>query len=370
MTEVGSDVYNKVYERFKTVVNGRKNFAALQSPTEAPSWLDKEKCKRGRDFFFGNMAAISVSSMEALILGMCIPNFYRPLVLTKKSHLKEDALARYKETAVFLYSWYLDDCWENESYASKMLKRVNNMHRFVAKKVRPINEDLPDKVEQLFRESQIYCDSELDAQDKIMLDDIAAIRESIDIPQEYYDYVNDSEAFSQTDMQLVQGAFFGQFVLYPSHYGGKNVSKEELESFLMFWRVNGYYLGIDDAYNAVLDNLGETKIMAELMLEKILKPCMLHLNPEAIHMAKAALFPSMDYHVVLYSKYELVGFDLPNLWKSFSLAQKAKYYLREVYIPHVYPLPIIKDLINMVSKWLLDHMLSEFQKKGPKAFKS
>ena len=38
-----------------------------------------------------------------------------------------------------------------------------------------------------------------------MLDDIAAIRESIDIPQEYYDYVNDSEAFSQTDMQLVQG---------------------------------------------------------------------------------------------------------------------------------------------------------------------
>merc|ERR1712198_55037 len=207
MTEVGSDVYNKVYERFKTVVNGRKNFAALQSPTEAPSWLDKEKCKRGRDFFFGNMAAISVSSMEALILGMCIPNFYRPLVLTKKSHLKEDALARYKETAVFLYSWYLDDCWENESYASKMLKRVNNMHRFVAKKVRPINEDLPDKVEQLFRESQIYCDSELDAQDKIMLDDIAAIRESIDIPQEYYDCVNDSEAFSQTDMQLVQGAF-------------------------------------------------------------------------------------------------------------------------------------------------------------------
>ena len=37
-------------------------------------------------------------------------------------------------------------------------------YRFVAKKVRPINEDLPDKVEQLFRESQIYCDSELDAQ--------------------------------------------------------------------------------------------------------------------------------------------------------------------------------------------------------------
>ena len=38
-----------------------------------------------------------------------------------------------------------------------------------------------------------------------MLDDIADIRESNDIPQEYFDYVNDSVAFSQTDMLLVQG---------------------------------------------------------------------------------------------------------------------------------------------------------------------
>ena len=39
-----------------------------------------------------------------------------------------------------------------------------------------------------------------------MLDDIATIRESQDIPHEYYDYVYDSVAFSHTDMLLVQGA--------------------------------------------------------------------------------------------------------------------------------------------------------------------
>ena len=38
----------------------------------------------------------------------------------------------------------------------------------------------------------------------------------------------------------------------------------------------------------------------------------------------------MDYHVVIYSKYELVGYPLPSLWHSFSLRQKALYYLRQV----------------------------------------
>lgn len=135
-----------------------------------------------------------------------------------------------------------------------------------------------------------------------MLSDIAAIRNKTEIPQEYYDYVDDSNAFSQVvfltfqtfksynifqvDMSMVQGAFFGQFLLYPDHYGGKHATQEDLEDFLMFWRANGYYLGINDRNNAVLDTLEETKIFAELVMERILKPCMLHLNPEAIHMAK------------------------------------------------------------------------------------
>ena len=37
----------------------------------------------------------------------------------------------------------------------------------------------------------------LHPQDRIMLSDIADIRKRMEIPQEYYDYVNDSNAFSQ-----------------------------------------------------------------------------------------------------------------------------------------------------------------------------
>ena len=90
----------------------------------------------------------------------------------------------------------------------------------------------------------------------------------------------------QADMCLVQGAFFGQYLLYPEHYGGKHATYEDVSNFLKLWRANGYYLGISDEYNAVMETFEETKIFGQLTLEKLLKPCMLHLSPEAIHMAK------------------------------------------------------------------------------------
>lgn len=37
-----------------------------------------------------------------------------------------------------------------------------------------------------------------------MLSDIAAIRNKTEIPQEYYDYVDDSNAFSQVDFLTFQ----------------------------------------------------------------------------------------------------------------------------------------------------------------------
>ena len=188
---------------------------------------------------------------------------------------------RYLETAALVYSWYMDDCWNTESLASKMIRRVNAMHRLVADKVRPITDSLDQKVEKVFQDANIDPVGELTEQDRILLADIAAIRENSDIPAEFYDYVNDSTPFSQLDMTLVQGAFFGQYLLYPHHYGGKATSQEELENFVTFWRTNGYFLGIDDDYNAVTESFAETKVLAEIVMNKLLKPCMLHLDPQA-----------------------------------------------------------------------------------------
>ena len=102
-------------------------------------------------------------------------------------------------------------------------QRLNNC-RFVAKKVRPIHKTIGNAVDGVFKDADVDLNAELTDQDKILLAEISVIRESMDIPQEYYDYVNDSCAFSETDMTMVQGAFFGQLLLFPEHYGAKNVN--------------------------------------------------------------------------------------------------------------------------------------------------
>ena len=80
-----------------------------------------------------------------------------------------------------LYSWYQDDVWLEGSLANRMIQRVNAMHRHVADQVREID-DLDVEVEKVFRDADIDCEAQLNDQDRILLADIATIREQINIP--------------------------------------------------------------------------------------------------------------------------------------------------------------------------------------------
>ena len=42
------------------------------------------------------------------------------------------------DTGALVFSWYLGDAWETESLPSRMIRRVNAMHKSVAVKVRPL----------------------------------------------------------------------------------------------------------------------------------------------------------------------------------------------------------------------------------------
>ena len=88
------DQYDKVYKRFLAVLENRNTPSLLRAPESPPDWLDKEACRKGREYYFSYSAATSISSMEALLLGFCIPNFYKPLIVSRKSHMKEDATTR------------------------------------------------------------------------------------------------------------------------------------------------------------------------------------------------------------------------------------------------------------------------------------
>ena len=187
-----------------------------------------------------------------------------------------------------LYSWYQDDVWKQGSLANRMISRVNAMHRHVADQVRNIG-DLDVEVEKVFRDVDIDCEAQLTEQDRILLADIAAIRDKTDIPQEFYDYINDSKPFSEVDMALIQGSFFAPYLLYPEHYGVTRVPRKDLADFVHLWRTFGYYLGIDDAFNAVLADFEDSKLYCFFVMEKILKPCMLHLDMYGVHMAKVSI---------------------------------------------------------------------------------
>ena len=61
------------------------------------------------------------------------------------------------------------------------------------------------------------------------------------------------------------------------------------------WRGHGYYLGIKDENNSALDDLEDAKALMEVIMEKILVPCMVHLNKESLYLAKTACVKGREW---------------------------------------------------------------------------
>ena len=313
----------------RSMLSQRHTPCQLVSPSSPPAWLDKERCRAGQRYYLSNLVGVMVSNITALLLGMCIPNFYRLLVITRQSHTRESAKYRYEDTAMFLHSWCSStDCWEEGSDSARKIRRVNAMHRGVARKLRN-KADLEAMVDKAFKDLGVDLD-DLTDQDRILMDDIATIKENYQVPQEFLDYINNSTPFSQFDMTLVQAAFFFVLILFPDMVGARNDSDQDLADFTHLWRAIGYYLGVEDGNNPVLSSLEETRALARMYYDRILKPCMLHLDKQSLYMAKTAatIKPGLDYHVIVYTGYRMAGFELEQLWNSFSWIQKIRYWVR------------------------------------------
>jgi len=337
-------IVGRMERKFERMMEGRKAFSDLRAPDKPPPWLDKEAARRGREVYLGSLLQHSFGVMDALLMGLCIPNFYQPLVFSRQSLSTKLARKRYMDTGALVFSWYLGDAWENESLPARMIRRVNAMHKSVAVKVRPLGlEALAEEASEVLREVGAE-DNQLDEQDLVLLESVKELREEMEVSPSFYEYVNDSVLFSEMDMTMVQGAFVGPFLLFHSHYGfGSN--KQELSDFLHLWRVHGYYLGISEENNAIQETVEDTKALAEIFLDRILRPCMLHITPESMYMAKVA-FPSLDYHVSTYTNFLLVGLPLPRLWASFTYQQVFRYYWRRFFMEWLAQIPGLRHLLN------------------------
>jgi len=343
----------RMERKFERMMEGRKAFSDLRAPDKPPPWLDKEAARRGREVYLRSLLQHSFGVMDALLMGLCIPNFYQPLVFSRQSLSTKLARKRYMDTGALVFSWYLGDAWEQESLPSRMIRRVNAMHKSVAVKVRPLGlQALAEEASGVLREVGAEEIDQLDEQDLILLESVKELREEMEMSPSFYEYVNDSVLFSEMDMTMVQGAFVGPFLLFHSHYGfGSN--EQELSDFLHLWRVHGYYLGISEENNAIQETVEDTKALAEIFLDRILRPCMLHITPESMYMAKVA-FPSLDYHVSTYTNFLLVGLPLPRLWASFTYQQVFRYYWRQFFMEWLAQIPGLRQLLNRLVSNICD----------------
>jgi len=357
---VEDDSINARMERkFERMMEGRKTFSNLRTPDKPPPWLDKEAARRGREVYMRSLLQHSFGVMDALLMGLCIPNFYQPLVFSRQSLSTKLARKRYMDTGALVFSWYLGDAWEKESLPARMIRRVNAMHKSVAVKVRPLGlEALAVEASGVLREVGAE-DDQLDEQDLILLESVKELRDEMELSPSFYEYVNNSVLFSEMDMTMVQGAFVGPFLLFHSHYGfGSN--EQELSDFLHLWRVHGYYLGISEENNAVQETVEDTKVLAEIFLDRILRPCMLHITPESMYMAKVA-FPSLDYHVSTYTNFLLVGLPLPRLWASFTYKQVFRYYWRRFFMEWLAQIPGLRQLLNHLVSNIFHRLVRMYQ---------
>merc|ERR1719500_1123018 len=346
-------------DSIKARMEGRKAFSNLRTPDKPPPWLDKEAARRGREVYMRSLLQHSFGVMDALLMGLCIPNFYQPLVFSRQSLSTKLARKRYMDTGALIFSWYLGDAWEKESLPARMIRRVNAMHKSVAVKVRPLGlEALAEEASGVLREVGAE-DDQLGVQDLVLLESVKKLKEELEVSPSFYEYVNDSVLFSEMDMTMVQGAFVGQFLLFQSHYGfGSN--EQELSDFLHLWRVHGYYLGISEENNAVQEAVEDTKVLAEIFLDRILRPCMLHITPESMYMAKVA-FPSLDYHVSTYTNFLLVGLPLPRLWASFTYKQVFRYYWRRFFMEWLARIPGLRQLLNHLASNIFHKLVRIYQ---------
>ena len=77
--------------------------------------------------------------------------------------------------------------------------------------------------------------------------------------------------------------------------------------------MHGYYLGIKDENNSALDDLEDAKALMEVIMEKILVPCMVHLNKESLYLAKTACVKGREWtERFCQLQYGWVWFDTNN----------------------------------------------------------
>ena len=164
---------------------------------------------------------------------------------------------RYLSTVLHINSWYEDDIFDPETKGYKSLRQVRSMHR---------------RVQQLMNERHQVKD------------------------------LNNQEHkwMTQYDVAITQWAFIGLAMLWPQKTAMISASKKELELINYYWRVLGWFMGMNDEYNACqFDNYEDIREFHRLIFEhEYREKFAQHECPKGLKMTQAICI-AMHYYMPL-----------------------------------------------------------------------
>lgn len=294
MAQTEADEFDlELRERLETLINEAKQFEATSKAidiSKLPAYFDEIKfaeAQRACQKYYTN---ISLASSTGLILLLQFESILIPLLKTGKSRTVPDLFDRYVGTAKHIRSVYESDFHKSDSAGMRSIKIVRAMH---------------ERIHQLMKE------------------DVSVARDPTFV------WVN------QYDMVLTQFAFVGLFLLKPAKCGAHRISKRELENVAYYWRLIGYYFGIEERYNLFVYNHDFHRQLAYLELVRSHMNSVLNersRNDTGVEMGQGVMFAFEDLssetsfnildhwwspYISLSGRHQLTPYTLTDRWKLF-----------------------------------------------------
>lgn len=137
---------------------------------------------------------------------------------------------------------------------------------------------------------------------------------------------------SQYDMALTQWAFIGVAILHPEECGLHDVTDEDLDNLIFFWKVMGYLHGIEDRFNLCAEDIHVTRELFRYVWENVYKPVCVaapHPAPTGYEMTKGIVValrvfnPSVKW--ITFMKYWYKILEMPIEFKIESPRNRLRY---------------------------------------------
>ncbi|TRY78502.1 hypothetical protein TCAL_11063 [Tigriopus californicus] len=356
------EINDYIQSRLQCLIEGTKHESPLAVPDHPPPWLDQDQFLRGRALFYEYKMGILMSSFRSLVVGLSIPNLAIPLCLTKRSSTPAKAFKRYLHTGGMVEEIYKIIPWES----THVLDTINRYHRLAAQKIRAMSKEQRDTLALLQFQDLPQHPYALSSTDRGLLE----VLQTMDYPSTHLgrelfrEYRHTHVVFSDTDMALVHLAFFATFVQHPISYGGGGIGEQDLDAFLHYWRVIGYYLGVKDDLNlAGGGSQSELCAVWRALSKQLLYPYLQILDGVSLKMVKALTTANdLNLGLIMFSSMEVNGNELSELWNKFPVHTKFLYYWRRFFMECLYRTRYFRITIN----WLLSTVTTRLlEKLGP-----